>query len=51
MPLRTEAPRTWWARRLDPQSSLGLRLTLAASAAALILIPFSVIAMLVISAW
>ncbi|WP_063746648.1 phosphatase PAP2 family protein [Catenuloplanes japonicus] len=57
MRLLTEArrtprtPRTWWARRLDPESSLGLRLTLAASAAALILIPFSVIAMLVISAW
>lgn len=51
MPLLTEAPRTWWARRLDPESSLGLRLTLAATAAALILIPFSVIAMLVISSW
>ena len=41
----------WWARRLDPDSSLGLRMTLAAGAAALILIPFSVMAMLVVHNW
>ncbi|GAB7038802.1 MULTISPECIES: phosphatase PAP2 family protein [Catenuloplanes] len=43
--------KTWWARRIDRHDWLGLRLTLAALAAALILIPFSVIAMLVVSRW
>lgn len=43
--------KTWWARRIDRHDWLGLRLTLAAVAAALILIPFSMIAMLVVSRW
>jgi len=43
--------RGWWARRLDPDRSLGLRLTLASAAALLVLVPFSVLALLVISAW
>ncbi|MDR7274661.1 phosphatase PAP2 family protein [Catenuloplanes atrovinosus] len=51
MHVPTEDSRTWWARRLDPHSSLGPRLTLAAAAAAVVLIPFSVIAMLVVSRW
>lgn len=41
----------WWARRFDPDRSLGLRLTVAAAAALLVLVPFSVLALLVISAW
>ncbi|MFI6762629.1 phosphatase PAP2 family protein [Micromonospora sp. NPDC050417] len=41
----------WWARRLDPDRSLGLRLTMASVAALLVLVPFSVLALLVISAW
>ncbi|MDP9795612.1 undecaprenyl-diphosphatase [Catenuloplanes nepalensis] len=43
--------KTWWARRIDRHDWLGLRLTLAAVAAALILIPFSMTAMLVVSRW
>ncbi|MFC6018724.1 phosphatase PAP2 family protein [Plantactinospora solaniradicis] len=43
--------RGWWERRLDPDRSLGLRLTLASAAALLVLVPFSVLAILVISAW
>ncbi|WP_329109767.1 phosphatase PAP2 family protein [Micromonospora sp. NBC_01699] len=41
----------WWARRLDPDRSLSLRLTFAAVAAVLVLVPFSVLSLLVISAW
>ncbi|MFK3983412.1 phosphatase PAP2 family protein [Micromonospora sp. NPDC050397] len=41
----------WWGRRLDPDRSLGLRLTLASVAALLVLVPFSVLALLVVTAW
>jgi membrane-associated phospholipid phosphatase len=44
-------PPGWWSRRLDPDRSLGLRLTLTASAAVLILIPFSVLTLFVVTAW
>ncbi|MEV4624868.1 phosphatase PAP2 family protein [Micromonospora sp. NPDC049523] len=45
------AKKGWWTRRLDPDRSLGLRLTLASVAAVLVLVPFSVLSLLVISAW
>ncbi len=41
----------WWRRRLDPERSLGLRLTLAAGAAVLLLVPFTVLMLMVASAW
>ncbi|WP_046564031.1 phosphatase PAP2 family protein [Micromonospora sp. HK10] len=47
----TEAGRSWRARRLDRDASLGLRLTLAAVAAFLVLVPFSLLALLVLGAW
>ncbi|MEU1237814.1 phosphatase PAP2 family protein [Micromonospora aurantiaca] len=43
--------RSWRSRRLDPEHSLGLRLTLAAVAAFLVLVPFALIALLVLGAW
>ncbi|GAA3771052.1 phosphatase PAP2 family protein [Micromonospora maritima] len=43
--------RSWRARRLDPDHSLGLRLTLAATAAFLVLVPFALLALLVLGAW
>lgn len=43
--------RSWRARRLDRDASLGLRLTLAAVAAFLVLVPFSLLALLVLGAW
>ncbi|MCX5068072.1 phosphatase PAP2 family protein [Micromonospora lupini] len=42
---------SWRRRRLDPDHSLGLRLTLAATAAFLVLVPFSLLALLVLGAW
>ncbi|MDG4804265.1 phosphatase PAP2 family protein [Micromonospora sp. WMMD980] len=43
--------RSWRNRRLDPDRSLGLRLTLAAVAAVLVLVPFALLALLVLGAW
>ncbi|MEU9513668.1 phosphatase PAP2 family protein [Micromonospora sp. NPDC048169] len=43
--------RSWRGRRLDREHSLGLRLTLAAVAAFLVLVPFALIALLVLGAW
>ncbi|MEU5723785.1 phosphatase PAP2 family protein [Micromonospora sp. NPDC047738] len=43
--------RSWRTRRLDPDDSLGLRLTLAAAAAFLVLVPFALLALLVLAAW
>ncbi|NES14730.1 MULTISPECIES: phosphatase PAP2 family protein [Micromonospora] len=42
---------SWRAARLDPDRSLGLRLTLAAVAAFLVLVPFALLALLVLGAW
>ncbi|MFC4019742.1 phosphatase PAP2 family protein [Micromonospora sp. GCM10011542] len=42
---------SWRRRRLDPEHSLGLRLTLAATAAFLVLVPFALLALLVLGAW
>ncbi|MGC4747808.1 phosphatase PAP2 family protein [Micromonospora sp. DT201] len=42
---------SWRRRRLDPDHSLGLRLTLAATAAFLVLVPFALLALLVLGAW
>ncbi|MEO3776275.1 phosphatase PAP2 family protein [Micromonospora sp. B11E3] len=47
--LSTRPP--WPVRRLDPDASLGLRLTLAATAAFLVLVPFALLAVLVVGAW
>lgn len=41
----------WWARRLDRDHPLGLRLTLAAAAAFLVLVPGTGLALLVLAAW
>ncbi|WP_089157598.1 phosphatase PAP2 family protein [Micromonospora sp. NBS 11-29] len=46
-----ERERSWRSRRLDPDRSLGLRLTLAAAAAFLVLVPFALLALLVLGAW
>ncbi|MFG2055354.1 phosphatase PAP2 family protein [Micromonospora sp. NPDC048930] len=43
--------RSWRADRLDPDRSLGLRLTLAAVAAFLVLVPFALLALLVLGSW
>lgn len=43
--------RSWRAERLNPDRSLGLRLTLAAVAAFLVLVPFALLALLVLGAW
>ncbi|MDG4761556.1 phosphatase PAP2 family protein [Micromonospora sp. WMMD710] len=42
---------SWQRRRLDPDHALGLRLTLAVTAAFLVLVPFSLLALLVLGAW
>ena len=42
---------SWRHRRFDPDHSLGLRLTLAATAAFLVLVPFALLALLVLGAW
>ncbi|MFE9692035.1 phosphatase PAP2 family protein [Micromonospora sp. NPDC005806] len=47
----SEVERSWRTRRLDPEHSLGLRLTLAATAAFLVLVPFALLALLVLGAW
>ncbi|MFF0368022.1 MULTISPECIES: phosphatase PAP2 family protein [unclassified Micromonospora] len=57
--MSTPGPRTlahashpsWWRRRLDPDHSLGLRLTLAATATFLVLVPFTLLALLVLGGW
>ena len=41
----------WRARRLDPDRALGLRLTVAAVAAFLVLVPFALLAVLVVGEW
>ncbi|MEU5937591.1 phosphatase PAP2 family protein [Micromonospora sp. NPDC047548] len=43
--------RAWRDRRLDREHSLGLRLTLASAAAFLVLVPFALLAVLVVGAW
>ncbi|MBQ1042861.1 MULTISPECIES: phosphatase PAP2 family protein [unclassified Micromonospora] len=43
--------RSWRGRRLDPEHSLGLRLSVATAAAFLVLIPFALLALLVLGAW
>ncbi|MGC4895087.1 phosphatase PAP2 family protein [Micromonospora sp. DT31] len=47
----TTRSRSWRGRRLDPEHSLGLRLTLAAAAAFLVLVPFALLALLVLGTW
>ncbi|MDG4806651.1 phosphatase PAP2 family protein [Micromonospora sp. WMMD1120] len=42
---------SWRRRRLDPDHALGLRLTVAAAAAFLILVPFALLTLLVLGAW
>ncbi|MFI7603606.1 phosphatase PAP2 family protein [Micromonospora sp. NPDC049366] len=42
---------SWRRRRLDPDDSRGLRLTLAATAAFLALVPFTLLALLVLTTW
>ncbi|MFC3503216.1 phosphatase PAP2 family protein [Micromonospora krabiensis] len=57
--MSTPGPRTlvpadresWRRRRLDRDDSRGLRLTLAAVAAFLVLVPFTVLALLVLTSW
>ncbi|MCI4063145.1 phosphatase PAP2 family protein [Micromonospora sp. R77] len=43
--------RSWRSRRLDRDHSLGLRLTVASVAAFLVLVPFALLALLVLGAW
>ena len=45
------ATASWRARRLDPDRSLGLRLTVAALGAFLVLVPFSLLTLLVEARW
>ncbi len=47
----TVTHRSWRSRRLDPEHSLGLRLTLTVAAAFLVLVPFALLALLVLGAW
>ncbi|WP_446211729.1 phosphatase PAP2 family protein [Micromonospora sp. IBSANI012] len=49
-PIRPSAG-SWRGRRLDRDHSLGLRLTLASAAAFLVLVPFALLAVLVVGAW
>ncbi|TDC41985.1 phosphatase PAP2 family protein [Micromonospora sp. KC213] len=49
-PVRSPA-RSWRDRRLDRDHVLGLRLTLAAVAAFLVLVPFALLASLVVGSW
>ncbi|MFI7523091.1 phosphatase PAP2 family protein [Micromonospora globbae] len=44
-------PPSWGRRRLDPEHSLGLRLTLATVAAFVVLVPFAALAALVLGDW
>ena len=50
-PSTSTVSRSWRTRRFDPDHSLGLRLTLAAIAAFLVLVPFALLALLVLGAW
>lgn len=43
--------RSWRSRRLAPEHSPSLRLTLAGTAAFLVLVPFALLALLVLAAW
>lgn len=47
----TVTRRSWRSRRLDRDHSLGLRLTLTVVAAFLVLVPFALLALLVLGAW
>jgi undecaprenyl-diphosphatase len=49
--LRPDPARSWRARRLDANGRLGLRLTVAAVAAFLLLVPFALLAVLVVGEW
>ncbi|MBM0276382.1 phosphatase PAP2 family protein [Micromonospora tarensis] len=49
--LAPASPPSWRRRRLDPDHSLGLRLTLATAAAFLVLVPFALLTLLVLGAW
>jgi membrane-associated phospholipid phosphatase len=49
--LTPAAGRPWRARRFDPGHALGLRLTVAAVAAFLVLVPFGLLAVLVVGDW
>jgi membrane-associated phospholipid phosphatase len=49
--LRPAPARSWRARRLDANDRLGLRLTVAAVAAFLVLVPFALLAVLVVGDW
>lgn len=42
---------SWRHRRFDPDHALGLRLTLATTAAFLVLVPFALLTLLVLGAW
>ncbi|MFG3639801.1 phosphatase PAP2 family protein [Micromonospora sp. NPDC047762] len=42
---------SWRRRRFDPDHALGLRLTLAATAAFLVLVPFALLTLLVLGTW
>ncbi|MEU4551622.1 phosphatase PAP2 family protein [Micromonospora violae] len=42
---------SWRHRRLDPDHAVGLRLTLAATAAFLVLVPFALLTLLVLGVW
>jgi undecaprenyl-diphosphatase len=48
---RTRPSPSWRARRLDPDRPRGLRLTLTAAAAFLALVPFALLAALVLGGW
>ncbi|MER7891898.1 phosphatase PAP2 family protein [Micromonospora sp. NPDC094482] len=49
--LDSATPSSWRRRRLDREHSLGLRLTLAAVGAFLVLVPFALLALLVLGSW
>lgn len=49
--LNPPSPLSWRQRRLHPDHARGLRLTLAAGAAFLVLVPFTLLALLVLSSW
>ncbi|WP_091080304.1 phosphatase PAP2 family protein [Micromonospora nigra] len=48
---RILVPSTWRDRRLHPDDSRGLRLTLAVGAGGLVLVPFTLLAALVLAGW
>ncbi|MFF5178859.1 phosphatase PAP2 family protein [Micromonospora sp. NPDC000316] len=49
--LDTTRQPSWRRRRLDPDQALGLRLTLAVTAAFLVLVPFALLALLALGVW